>query len=50
MRVARRVDVPCPNCGEGGEVWMHEKREATVIKEQYTCQSCGRRWREVRQD
>lgn len=41
MRVARRVDLPCPDCGEGSEVLMHEKRETTVVKEQYICQTCG---------
>ena len=30
--------------------WLFEKDEPTIIKEHYTCESCGCEWTERRQD
>jgi len=50
MPVARKIEEPCPRCGDDNEVWMHEKEEPTVTKEQYTCKTCGCEWTEVSKD
>lgn len=48
--IARRVDVTCLECGDDSDVWMFEKDEPTLVKEHYTCDSCGFEWTERRQD
>jgi C4-type Zn-finger protein len=50
MPLARRVDATCPNCDDDSDVWMFEKDEPTIIKEHYTCESCGCERTERRQD
>lgn len=47
MPVARRVEEPCPQCNDDSDVWRFEKDEPTVIKECYTCRSCGAEWTEI---
>jgi transposase-like protein len=50
MRVARKIQEPCPCCGDDSDVWVFEKDEPVVTKEHYTCEACGCEWTEVRQD
>jgi len=50
MPIATKVDAPCPRCGDDSDLWMFKKQEPTVMKEQYSCETCGCEWTEVRQD
>jgi DNA-directed RNA polymerase subunit M/transcription elongation factor TFIIS len=50
MPLARRVTKSCARCGDDSNVWLFEKTEPTMTKEQYSCEMCGSEWTEVRQD
>ncbi|UBF21528.1 Zn finger [Halorubrum virus HRTV-24] len=41
MPIAHKVDEQCPRCESDDDVWMFEKEEPTIIKEHYTCETCG---------
>ncbi len=47
MPIAQKVEEPCPQCGEDGDVWMFEKEEGSVTKECYSCDDCGCEWTEI---
>jgi len=49
MPAARKIEKVCPRCDDDSEVWMFEKQESALIKEHYTCDSCGYEWTERRQ-
>lgn len=50
MPIVWKVSEPCPRCSDDSDVWMFEKEKPTIIKEYYTCETCGHEWKEVRQD
>ena len=50
MPVACRIETACPRCGDDSDVWLFEKVEGTIMKECYTCETCGCEWTEVNQD
>lgn len=49
MPVSFKVEETCPRCRDDSDVWVFEKSEGSLIKECYTCESCGCEWTERRQ-